>query len=430
MDLIDNLMYATSFPTLGGQQINSDFVPNPVIVNPPFPFGLPGDLVYQFDVNDKMNFCAYRDSNVIEDSIVRHLFDVDDRVNYDSDGVRALNAAAPAGIDRYASFETVSSYHLLFAYLIENTRIYQIFERVIEKYAHDEELGIAENILAFNWMHNTEKLFFKNDSLRSSTIRSLIRPSFDGMRRNAYWRMFGMDLSFGDINSGSGGTINFTKAKTSNQQFIPMFEKLLTEVWHAYTNVRNTAGVNNADIEVVVELALELHELLQARRGNTAANPYSYQNLGREEYASVLLASWFSFIISDNTPVVDFLNCESSSVGERLIKIGNKVGIPAHSKSQALFEMSTPASNILRAIEQGGILDDQATMNDILGALLGNPGTLDVNINYMTDLLSLINNWERATGHRLKNPESNIRGTVTIANPVRTNGTLVAASLS
>jgi hypothetical protein len=32
----------------------------------------------------------------------------------------------------------------------------------------------------------------------------------------------------------------------------------------------------------------------------------------------------------------------------------------------------------------------------------------------MNDFLTVINNWEKATGHRIKNPEANIRGTVSI----------------
>ena len=125
------------------------------------------------------------------------------------------------------------------------------------------------------------------------------------------------------------------------------------------------------------------------------------------------MTSWFTFIISDDTPVVNFLNCQSSTIGERLIKIGNKVGIPAHGKCQSLFEMAGAASTILITIEAGGVLDNDSVMQNILSSL--NPPVVpSVNANYMTDFLTIINNWEKATGHKIKNPEANITGTVRI----------------
>jgi len=45
----------------------------------------------------------------------------------------------------------------------------------------------------------------------------------------------------------------------------------------------------------------------------------------------------------------------------------------------------------------------------------------------LIDLLLIINNWEKATGHRIKNPEATIKGTVRIqpqqSNGVGSNGT-------
>ena len=271
--------------------------------------------------------------------------------------------------------------------------------------------------------YNSERLFFKNDSMRSSSVRSLIRPSADASRRNAYWRLFGMDLAFGDINSQGGSVLPYVKASTANLQFIPLFEKYLSEVWQAYINARNATGINTADYDILTSLATDLQELLSARRGASSGNTYGDLNLSREEFSSVLITSWFAFIISDDSPLVQFLRCQSSTVGERLIKIGNKVGIPAHRRSQDLFEMAGAAAHILRIIEDGGILDNAAAMGAIIQSL--NPPVvppLTANQNLMTDLLTVINYWEKATGHRIKNPEANIRGTVSIAPPRPTNG--------
>jgi hypothetical protein len=43
----------------------------------------------------------------------------------------------------------------------------------------------------------------------------------------------------------------------------------------------------------------------------------------------------------------------------------------------------------------------------------------------LIDMLTIINNWEKATGHRIKNPETNIRGTVKI----HQNGSGVAGAI-
>ena len=437
MDIIDNIMYASyASPVHSGiavaippaaiplavqvNRITSDHIP----AFPPLPVPAVAGTVFTYPLADKMNFCAYNDSDFIESAVVRHWYDIDNQANYDTLGVTQVGN--PANGIRLVSFEDTSTYHLLYAYLLENTRILQIFERLIDKYLMDEEFGIANNNQVVSWIHNAERLFFKGDSQLSGNVRSLIRPNVDGTRRNAYWRMFGMDLAFGDINSVSN-SVPYHKARTSNQQFIPLFEKFLAEIWQGYINARNSSGENRSDVNVIVDLAVELRELLIARRGDIATNTYANLNLSREEFASVLITSWFTFIISDNTPVVDFLNCQSSTIGERLMKIGAKVGIPAHSKCQSLFEMAGAASTIMTSLEMGGFLDDAVQIQTMLSSLNPPPAIppAAVFINFMTDFLTVINNWEKATGHKIKNPEANIRGTVSISQPQRTNGRLV-----
>jgi hypothetical protein len=423
MDIIDNIMFANLHSRLqNATLIASEFLPAyaPVTLAPTV---IPGPVpVYNYTLADKMDYCAYQDPSVVEKSVLRHWYDVNARMGYDFVAATAAYAVRPgstvlAGGDlRFSDFTTMRNYHMMFAYLVENTRILQIFERLIDRYLLDENFGIAGDPLAFNWLLNSEKLFFKNEA-PTTLITSQIRPSTDAARRNAYWRMFGMDLAFGDINNTSNGSFKYSRAKTANQQFVILFERYLSEVWQGYTNARNSSGPNTTDINIIVDLAVQLRELLIARRGDVGANSYANLNLSREEFASVLVNSWFMFIITDDTPLVQFLNCQSSTIGERLIKIGAKVGIPAHSKCQSLFEMAGPAANILSLIEIGGVLDVDGTVQDILTSL-NPPFTATINSNYMTDLLSVINNWERATGHRIKNPEAKISATVKMNNGV------------
>jgi hypothetical protein len=208
------------------------------------------------------------------------------------------------------------------------------------------------------------------------------------------------------------GSIPYNKSKASNQQFIILFERYLSEIWQGYINARNTSGANTSDVNILIELSQQIQEMLIARRGNMN-NTYAHQNLSKEEYSSVLMSNWFAFMVSFDSPIVTHLGCQSSTIGERLMKIGDKIGIPAHRKCQSLFEMASPASTVLLAVEVGGLLDDSAWVQTMLSSL--NPGVApSIQRSFMNDFLTVINNWEKATGHRIKNPEGNITGTVKI----------------
>jgi hypothetical protein len=121
-------------------------------------------------------------TRLTEKSAIRHWYDVNAQVNYDSGGVQPPGTVVAAGESRFSSFERTGTYHLIYAYLLENTRILQIFERLIEKYLNDEELGIAENSLVFNWIQNSEFLFFRGELPRYTSLRTVIRPISDASR--------------------------------------------------------------------------------------------------------------------------------------------------------------------------------------------------------------------------------------------------------
>src|SRR5512132_943396 len=50
--------------------------------------------------------------------------------------------------------------HLIYAYMIENTRIYEIFRRVVRAFQHGEELGVPLQG-SEHWLRNTEELFYR-----------------------------------------------------------------------------------------------------------------------------------------------------------------------------------------------------------------------------------------------------------------------------
>ena len=82
------------------------------------------------------------------------------------------------------------------------------------------------------------------------------------------------------------------------------------------------------------------------------------------------------------------------------------------------MRLPAPAATILTTIEAGDILDNPDVMQIILSSLNplppGAPAPDSILKNFMADFLTVINNWEKATGHRIKNPEGNITGTVRV----------------
>ena len=225
--------------------------------------------------------------------------------------------------------------------------------------------------------------------------------------------MFGMDLAFG---SESNSPVNYYKADFNNQPFIVLFEKFLSEVWQAYVNARNTSGANTTDMFIIVDTAQKIQEMLMARRTTeTNFNNYRYFNLSKEEYASVVMMSWLYEAVSYDSPIVTFLRCNGNTPGERLINIGNKVGLPAHSKSEGLLDIAPPMNTLLRRIEFGDYNQDHnAEVEEIINSHKNNLPDQDPRRQALNDLLLIINNWEKATGHRIKNPESQLAGTVKV----------------
>lgn len=444
MDAIDNLIYSA--------QNTCIYPPNGVVSNPVTGREAIGATTPRPDVfnngnasyvtQTRYNFVSLDDPYVIENTIRKHWFDIANRISYTNmDGVvdptgdtfrnfhpnnAVTNPNGPRNEQAYIKFNT-PPYHLIFSYLVENTRIAQIFEKLIWMYVHDEKLTKAGPD-AFRWITNTEALFYKDASpsdRRSQT--SQLRPVSEATRRNAYFRMFGMDLAFGDINNN---TYQYTKAETNNSTFITMLERFLVEVWKGYINANNTSGQNTTDTEHLEDLSRRLQEMLMNRR-TTELNftNYRYYNLSAEEYSSYIFMYWLFFIISYNSPVVDFLNCTGNTAGDRLMNIGRRIGLPAHTKSVAILDIAQPMNAILRSFELGlfnnadvlrRIIRSHSTVNPI------NPLPTPQEIEIMNNLLLIINNWERATGHRIKNPEANITGTLRVQQ-TGGNGKLVQA---
>jgi len=268
--------------------------------------------------------------------------------------------------------------HLIYAYAVENTRLYEVFRRVIAEYLHGEKLG-SPSVDAQSWIQTTTDLFYKQTPVFTPwSLDNHVRPNMSAIRRNAYYRMFGMDLNHSPTEAE-----RFVKAEEHNDTFVQTFERLLQEVWTGYRYRDNATGANPTDDAAIGFLCTKLRQMLQARRlGN---------NLSREEFFAVAMLSWFHVTVDYDSPIVVAANANSSSAHERLRLLGEKVGVPAHSKSEHFFDLSEPASRLLLRVEAGDF-DSSADAHLLYDET--DPITFDIQ--------DLITHWSMATGRDMK----------------------------
>jgi hypothetical protein len=230
--------------------------------------------------------------------------------------------------------------HYGYAFALENTRAVQIFARVIREFRSGEALGIP-SLATQRWLDATETLLFGAQNLFPGWLStSALRPDPEAIRRNAYWRMFGMDLAFG---TEENQPFAYRKAAAANVNFVPRFEELLNELWQAITNANNTSGQNQTDDDRIYTLAEHLGDMLNARRLNNL--------LDREELGAVVALGWVELTLSANTPVVVDLKAHAPTPAERLRLIGERVGLAPHTRASAFFSMANEFSMLLRVLE-------------------------------------------------------------------------------
>jgi hypothetical protein len=271
--------------------------------------------------------------------------------------------------------------HLIYAYMIENTRVYEIFRRVLHEFLHGEKLGtpIPESQ---RWLRTTEELFYRDPTpLMITSVASHIRPDLRANRRNAYQRMFGMDLNHG---GDDGKPYAYTKAEAANSEFVSTFEEFLREVWVGMTYVTASSSSNPTDRSKIAELAEKLHDMLRSRRQNG--------NLSREEFAFVSAMSWFHLTLEYDSPIVRALRAEATGVEQRLFKIAERVGMPAHGLSKNFFDIADPISRIMIQIEFGDFNDPDS----VTALFTPTPGGQE------TDMRTIITHWTAITGRDVK----------------------------
>jgi hypothetical protein len=284
--------------------------------------------------------------------------------------------------------------HLAYSYVLENTRAVQILRRVVREYRSGEGLGVP-TVETQRWLDATEALMFGAPNPIPGWLSiSTVRPDPEAVRRNAYWRLLGLDLAFGTDDNRPAA---YDKANAANTSFLALFEELLFELWQAMSNVRNTSGVNASDDDRIYRIASELRYVLRSRR--------QLNTLAREELAAATVLGWADLTLSANTPVVIDLKANATSAADRLRLIGERVGLAAHSKSAAFFSMSAEISIFLRTIEDDTILTgpERAWVLYLTQAPTPAPGDpIDPTPPIGNDSRRVITEWAAATGKDLK----------------------------
>ena len=67
------------------------------------------------------------------------------------------------------------------------------------------------------------------------------------------------------------------------------------------------------------------------------------------------MMSWFHMTIEFDSPIVVSLRAEATGVEQRLFKIAERVGLPAHGLSKNFLDIADPMSLLLIEIEKGRI---------------------------------------------------------------------------
>jgi hypothetical protein len=232
--------------------------------------------------------------------------------------------------------------HLIYAYVIENTRIFEIFSKVLETYMFSEQLETPTPQSQLFW-RNLEFLIF-GDAMPSMlwTTSSRLRRDEIADRLTTYYWMFGIDLSHAVEIAGQHP---YQKPAAANRDFIPTFEAFGREVWRGIVNAKNFSGANDTDATVISTLARRLYDMMATRRING--------NLSREEFRAVAIMSYLELAVRYDSPAVVDLKASASSPEMRLQKIAERVGMTAHPKSKPFFDLAAPFSKLMQSIETG-----------------------------------------------------------------------------
>jgi hypothetical protein len=151
----------------------------------------------------------------------------------------------------------------------------------------------------------------------------------------------------------------------------------------ARVNRANAVGTNPTDPAEIARMCGLLQELLNLRKQGG--------QLRREEFVIVSMMSWFHLAVSFDSPIVRLLNANAATEGERLIRLGERVGVAAHPRAREFFRLAQDMSALLKLIESG-MFSNAPTVPWLYAAWSPVAQIMD----------RIVNDWSIVTGRDLK----------------------------
>jgi hypothetical protein len=283
--------------------------------------------------------------------------------------------------------------HMFYAYLVESTGIVDIMGEVVRRYVTGETLA-TPSIATTAWVRGTEELFFRDPPLfRIGSLTSQLRPDAHINRRNAYWRMFGLDLPH-PAAGVNGQPWKRSAGAAGNTRFLELWNELLRQVWLGIEHETNGSGPKPTDTSYISFLCQTIGEMLRLRRRGGM--------LSREEFGYVCMLSWFHLTVEFDSALV--LNLSASAGGglgnpaDRLAVIGRLIGVEPSRQARELFELADLVSPLLWAIELG--IFDKPDVAELLFKIHNIP--LPSTNAVATTMNRIIDLWQSATGEPVK----------------------------
>lgn len=266
--------------------------------------------------------------------------------------------------------------HLIYAYVIESTQVYKVFQKLIENYAKgDFEINLQPAVL--QWLHNTETLWFADPPVLSSfNFVSKARPDIMLTRLGSYYRFFGFSLPGEE-------QLPYYKAKSAHLNYRRSFERFAEEIWIGIENEANVTGRRPIDDAAIAFSAYEMQKNFLSQRNNG--------DITKQEFFFVSMMAWFHLSLEYNSPIVQAFGINEQSPAQRLFALANIVGVPANGLSENLFRLGDNMSLLLTLIETG-------VFNDELNV----PALYEDNSPLANMMKQIIFNYSHVSGNNLK----------------------------
>jgi len=264
-------------------------------------------------------------------------------------------------------------HHLIWSYFVESTGIVEVFRALFKSYLESDDmlkLNHADDSVMIN---RIKESINNNFPIPSSSIS----PDPEGLRYNAYWRLFGYV-----IHGKESILTPELKPSSSNMDFNSNLEKILYEIFQIIL-----------DKDITIEklgnpsgLALLLNDL-----GKQLHNRTYNQIEDVAEYWYLNFKALREFIKDDDL-MVKRLNVRSTGEDQRLIELGERLKVPVALKTVYLFVLAEQMQNFLKKIEDTTAISGTG-WDSTTATMLSDPHP-----EFGFDLQEIDNAWFQVTG--------------------------------